>query len=195
MIQKLCIILSACLIGNLLSAQVPSIASFAPTSGPIGSTVTITGTNFNTTAVANNVVYFGPVKATVSAATATTLTVTVPVGTNYQPISVLNTVSGLKAQSRLPFNVTFSSGLSISAMSFGAKVDSATGTRPTGLTVGDLDNNGKPDLVIEHSVTPEIRVFRNNSTGNSISFSSHVALTLPAGATDVAVNDFDGDGK
>lgn len=194
MIQKLCILLSACLIGNLLSAQVPSITSFAPTSGPIGSTVTITGTNFNTTA-ANNVVYFGPVKATVSAATATTLTVTVPVGTNYQPISVLNTVSGLKTQSRVPFIVTFSSGLSINSMSFAAKVDSVTATRPTGLAVGDMDNNGKPDLVIAHSISQSIRIFRNNSAGNAVSFSPRFNLALNAGVTGVAVDDLDGDGK
>ena len=194
MIQKLCILLSACLIGSFLSAQVPSITSFAPTSGPIGSSVTITGTNFNTTA-ANNVVYFGPVKATVNAATATTLTVTVPVGTNYQPITVLNTTSGLKAQSRLPFNVTFSSGLSIDAMSFAAKVDSVTATRPSGLATGDMDGNGKPDLVIAHSVTQSIRIYRNNSTSNAVSFSPRFNLTLNAGATGVAVDDLDGDGK
>lgn len=46
------------------SAQVPTITSFSPTSGPIGTTATITGTNFNTTA-ANNIVYFGAVRATV----------------------------------------------------------------------------------------------------------------------------------
>lgn len=194
MIQKLCILLSACLIGNILSAQVPSITSFAPTSGPIGSNVTITGTNFNTTA-ANNVVYFGPVKATVNAATATTLTVTVPVGTNYQPITVLNIASGLRAQSTLPFKVTFSSGLSISAMSFSAKVDSLTATRPSGLATGDMDGNGKPDLVIAHSITQSIRIFRNNSTGNAVSFSPRVSLALNAGATGVAVDDLDGDGK
>lgn len=194
MIQKLCILLSACLIGNFLSAQVPSISSFAPTSGPIGSTVTITGTNFNTTA-ANNVVYFGPVKASVNAASATTLTVTVPVGTNYLPITVLNTASGLRAQSTLPFKVTFSSGLSISAMSFAAKVDSVTATRPSGLAVGDMDGNGKPDLVIGHSVTQSIRVYRNNSAGNVVSFSPRFNLALNASATGVAVDDLDGDGK
>ncbi|MDA0985977.1 MAG: IPT/TIG domain-containing protein, partial [Bacteroidetes bacterium] len=38
-----------------LFAQVPTITSFTPTSGAIGATVTLTGTNFNTTA-ANNIV-------------------------------------------------------------------------------------------------------------------------------------------
>jgi len=195
MIQKLCILLSACLIGNLLSAQVPSITSFAPTSGPIGSTVTITGTNFNTTA-ANNVVYFGPVKATVSAATATTLSVTVPVGSNYQPITVLNTASRLRAQSILPFRVTFSSGLTISAMSFAAKVDSVTATNPNSLATGDMDGDGKPDLIITHS-SQSIRIYRNNSIGNIVSFSRRVDLLLEAPSTSsgVGVDDLDGDGK
>lgn len=195
MIQKLCILLSACLIGISLAAQVPSITSFAPTSGPIGSTVTISGTNFNTTA-ANNVVYFGPVKASVNAATDTTLMVTVPVGTNYQPITVLNTANGLRAQSPRPFKVTFSSGLSINAMTFAAKIDSITSTRPTGLAVGDLDGNGKPDLVMSHSAS-QIRIYPNNSTGNAVSFSPRVNLALesPSTTTGVAVDDLDGDGK
>ncbi len=55
----------------------PTISSFSPTSGLIGTTVTITGTNFNTTA-SNNVVYFGAVKATVNSASSTSLNVTVP---------------------------------------------------------------------------------------------------------------------
>jgi len=49
--------------------------------------VTIAGTNFNTTA-ANNIVYFGATRATVTAATATGLTVTVPAGATYKPISL-----------------------------------------------------------------------------------------------------------
>ena len=61
----------------------PTISSFTPTSGAVGATVTIAGTNFNTTP-ANNAVYFGATKATVSAATTTSLTVTVPAGANYQ---------------------------------------------------------------------------------------------------------------
>ncbi|MBY0434179.1 MAG: IPT/TIG domain-containing protein [Cyclobacteriaceae bacterium] len=64
----------------------PTITSFTPASGPIGTTVTITGTNFNT-APTNNIVFFGATQAIVSVATATQLTVTVPVGATYQPIN------------------------------------------------------------------------------------------------------------
>ena len=57
----------------------PTITSFSPSSGPIGTIITISGIGFNTTA-ANNIVYFGAVKATVFDGTDSTLIVTVPVG-------------------------------------------------------------------------------------------------------------------
>lgn len=56
-----------------------AITSFSPTSGAVGTTVTITGTGFNAT-LANNAVKFGSVNATPTAATATSITVTVPEG-------------------------------------------------------------------------------------------------------------------
>jgi hypothetical protein len=57
----------------------PIITSFAPASGAIGATVTITGLNFRTV-LSENTVKFNSVAATVTAATATQLTVTVPSG-------------------------------------------------------------------------------------------------------------------
>ena len=61
---------------------VTTITSFSPLTGIPGSSVTITGIDFNTTA-ANNIVYFGAVKAIVTNATSTSLTVTVPSGATY----------------------------------------------------------------------------------------------------------------
>jgi len=95
----------------IASAQVPTITSFSPTSGPIGTSVTITGTNFSTT-IANNIVYFGAVRVPQSgmtSATSTSLTVTVPIGTTYSPITV--TVNGLTAFSTAPFIVTIAGDL------------------------------------------------------------------------------------
>ena len=74
----------------------PAISSFTPTSGPIGTTVTITGTNFSTI-VANNIVYFGAVRAMVNSATSTSISVIVPIGATYLPITV--TVNRLTAYS------------------------------------------------------------------------------------------------
>ena len=70
-------------------AQAPKITSFSPTSAEVGDTVSITGSNFDTTA-ANNIVYFGATKTNVLTASFGTLTVTVPVGASTAPISVTN---------------------------------------------------------------------------------------------------------
>ena len=56
---------------------IPTITSIDPISGAIGDIVTITGTNFSTTA-ADNVVSFNGGSATVTASTETTITTTVP---------------------------------------------------------------------------------------------------------------------
>src|SRR5687768_15168145 len=51
----------------------PVISSFTPGSGPVGSTVIISGSNFNATA-SLNIVYFGATKAIVNNATLNSLT-------------------------------------------------------------------------------------------------------------------------
>ncbi len=78
---------------------VPTITSFTPLSAKPGDAVTITGTDFNTT-LANNIVFFGATKATLTAATATSITATVPTGATYAPITVLNTALVKMASSR-----------------------------------------------------------------------------------------------
>ena len=86
----------------------PIINSFSPVSGPIGTTVIITGVNFNATP-ANNIVFFGAVQATVTSASSTSLTVTVPVGTTYQPIIVTaNNLTAFSVQSFLCPGLLFS---------------------------------------------------------------------------------------
>jgi hypothetical protein len=65
-----------------------TITSFTPTSGTIGSSITINGTNFGST-VGNNVVKFNGIAATVTAATSTLLTVTVPVNATTGKINVV----------------------------------------------------------------------------------------------------------
>jgi len=151
-------------------AQVPTIASFTPTSGPIGTSVNITGTNFSATP-ANNIVYFGATRATVSAATITQLTVTVPIGATYQPITVLT--NGLIAFSTKPFVVTFNGVPGITATSFAAKVDFATGTNPYSVSIGDLDGDGKANVAVVNYTTGTVSVFRNTCSVGSISYAGN----------------------
>ena len=78
--------------GNAVITIIPTITTVTPLVAANGATVTITGTNFNSTP-ASNIVYFGATRATVTAAGATSLTATVPVGSNYDRITVNNTAS------------------------------------------------------------------------------------------------------
>jgi len=63
--------------GPVFTVQQLSLASFAPTSGRVGTTVTLTGTGFDPTLV-GTLVTFNGVSATVVSATSTEIVVTVP---------------------------------------------------------------------------------------------------------------------
>jgi len=93
----------------------PTITSFTPTSGVVGTTVTITGTNFSTT-TASNTVTFNGVAATVTAATATQLTVTVPTDAATGKITVSVNTSSTTATSANDFTVTAASASNCSSV-------------------------------------------------------------------------------
>ena len=107
----------------------PTITSFAPEFGSVGTTVTITGTNFSYIAD-NNIVRFGAVRGSVTSASATQLVVTVPTGATFQPITMTDSITGLTAFSRKPFITTFLSSEVIDTTSFAGKVDFVSGTGP-----------------------------------------------------------------
>ncbi len=81
----------------------PLIASFSPSSGPEGSTVNISGKNFDPTASLNSVA-FNNKSATVTAASSTELSVVVPVGATTGNVTV--GVNGKVATSTQVFTVT-----------------------------------------------------------------------------------------
>ena len=85
----------------------PSVIGTNPSTGVAGTAVTITGTNFDTTP-ANNTVKFNGTAAAVTAATATSLTVTVASGATSGAISV--TTAGGIATSAGSFTVTTITG-------------------------------------------------------------------------------------
>lgn len=66
---------------------IPTVTSIDPITGKIGSTVTITGTDFSTTP-SENIVKFNGTLATVSESTATTITTTVPAGATTGDVTV-----------------------------------------------------------------------------------------------------------
>lgn len=81
----------------------PTVTQLAPTSGLVGTTVVVTGTNFGATPSANQVAFNGTA-ALVFSASRTQLTVAVPPGAATGPVSV--TVAGATGTSAQPFTVT-----------------------------------------------------------------------------------------
>ncbi|BAV08017.1 internalin [Filimonas lacunae] len=173
----------------------PFISSFTPTSGPIGTTVTISGSGFGAAAT-DNIVYFGAVKATVTAVTGTSLEVTVPAGASYSPISV--TAANLTASSSGFFTPTYVTCVSITTAStpFVAKASLTNSNNATKVVSADIDGDGKPDVVsFNNSATG---VYLNTTADGANTISLAARSTLPSAGTlcyGGVVTDLDGDGK
>ncbi len=172
---------------------VPVVLSFSPVSDTVGAMITINGNNFSATP-ADNVVYFGPVRATVNSASPSSLQVTVPAGTAYDLITV--TTNYLTAYSSLPFSVKFSGGDSMmSGNTFLPVGNFNTGNYPVAVAVSDLNQDGKPDLITANAISNNISILQNNGSGGNFSFGSHVDLNADKGARNISVGDLNGDGK
>src|SRR4029453_17942968 len=63
---------------TVAASKAPTITGFSPAAGVPGTAVTITGTNFDTAELLNNVVAFNRARARVTAVTSTSLTAEVP---------------------------------------------------------------------------------------------------------------------
>ncbi|HXB08760.1 MAG TPA: FG-GAP-like repeat-containing protein, partial [Puia sp.] len=178
------------------TAATPVITSFTPTSAPAGASITITGSNFDPTA-ANNTAFFGGMKATVTAASATSLTVTVPAGTTYSHLSV--TTNHLTAWSKAFFTLSFSGVVNANAStSFAQELDFPNGFQSYNLTMdevwtGDLDGDGRPDVLARAS-NDQLAIYRN--TGKADTAMLNVTVnSLQMFVNDFAIADLDGDGK
>jgi len=178
-------------------SQAPVVTSFNPSSGAVGSTVIVTGNNFSSIP-ANNYVFFGAVKAFVTAATSSQLNVVVPVSATYSPITV--TTNGLTGYSNLPFVVTFSGGTNITPQNYSSKIDSTTDLHPNGVAAADFDGDGKPDLATPNNYSKigypaSVSVLRNTGNKGYISFAPKMDIPTGTLTFAIAAGDLNGDGK
>ena len=151
----------------IINAQVPVITSIVPANGPIGISTTLNGSNFSSI-TANNVVYFGAVKAVVTAATSTTLSMTVPIGTTYKPVTVLT--NNLIGASKNPFIITNATGgQNFTTSSFANAIAVGGGSS---IIEGDFDLDGKIDVASTRFTNDLVIVGRNTSSSSTVSFSN-----------------------
>ena len=91
----------------------------------------------------------------------------------------------------------FSSG-AISSSSFSSAIDFTTGKACVATAIGDLDGDGKLDIVASNFGDNSVSIFRNVSSIGSIgssSLSSKVDYTTSKGPHFLTMGDIDGDGK
>ncbi len=148
----------------------PAVTGFSPTSGPVGTPVTITGSGL-LDGGNNAAVTFNGTPAAISSDTAGSIQVTVPAGATSGPISVF--VNGNTVKSTSSFTVT-SSQLSISGISpnYGAPAAlikiAGTGFGATQGT-GSVTVGGAPSHIVSWSNTLiSIQVPSKATTGNIV---------------------------
>lgn len=171
------------------SVAPPAVGTLSAKSGPPGTTITITGTNFSSTA-ADNIVWFGNARGSVSNATTTTLEVVVPVGASYDQVSVM--LNGFTVYSKDFFTPTFSGGSDFNATSFAAPVERAVGG-VNSVEVCDFDVDGKVDILSDNgSSTAVLRNIGTTGTIDANTFSP--TYTVGINGANIQKGDFDGDG-
>lgn len=177
---------------------IPSVISVTPNTAIPGATVTISGSSFNTTA-ANNIVFFGATRATVATASASVLTVTVPSGASFARITVTDSATGQTAFSPREFLPVYTNGgLMTDSIYFKPAVNFTTGSLPIGVAMGDLDGDGKADMVVTNSGPNNMFVYRNTSSTGAINagtFATPVSISTGLGPHYVKIADLNADGK
>ena len=185
---------------------VPVITAFTPSSGPVGTTVVISGTNFNATA-ATNIVSFNGTVATVSAATSTQLTVVVPTGATSGNISL--TVNSSSTTSQDQFTVTAASSATVTVGGFSP----SSGAVGTSITITGTNFSSTPAnntvtfngilATVTAATTTQLTVTvpLGASTGkiavtvNSATATSAENFTVTAATSELTITSFTGSGS
>lgn len=158
---------------NFIVALPPTITGFSPTSGFVGATVTINGSDFETIP-SQNIVKFNGVIATVQSATKTVLTVKVPAGAATGPISVTTPGgTGVSAQSFTP-NPPPAIGSFTPASGTVGQAVTITGINFNTVTPSDnkLSFNGKPAIISTVTATAITTVVPMGATTGPITLTN-----------------------
>jgi hypothetical protein len=170
----------------LASVHAQTISGFTPTSGGVGTKVTITGTNFVTSGMGMTVflvkgVTFNGVTAQFTVGNATTLTATVPAGATTGPIRLAKADGGV-VTSATNFTVLPSPTISSFTPTSGGVGTVATiyGTNFTGAT-GVTFNGAAASFTV-------LDVYRINATVPAGATTGPIKVTTPGGTATSATN-------
>ncbi len=169
----------------------PTITGFTPASGPVGTAVTMTGTNFDPVASQNEVKFNG-VLATVTAASATSLTAPVPGGATTGPITV--TTRGGTATSATNFTVITQPPPTITGFSpsSGRVGDQITISGTNFINVSSVAFNGVPATTFSvTSATSILATVPTNATTGPITVTNSFGTGVSTGSfVVIATQDF-----
>ncbi len=131
----------------------PAVAAINPTSGGIGTAVTITGANFTGVSSVN---FANNITAGFTVVNSTTITTTVPASAVSGPITLSK--PGCNDAQSVAFVITVSG---CTTASFASAVNYATGSEPLGVAIADFNSDGKPDIATSKLLCEfDIRSFR-----------------------------------
>ena len=179
-------------VGNLLSIsrQVPTVVAiirFSPTSGAVGSTVTIYGSGFSATASQNSVTFNGNA-ATVSASSTNLIVVTVPAGATTGSIGVTSPTGSVTSASS--FTVGSSSLGTPTITSFTPTVGTAgTSVSISGTNFDTTVSNDKASFNVSYALIGTVTSTSISTTLPTRTGSGRVSVTTPFGKA-VSTADF-----
>lgn len=155
----------------------PSITSFTPASGAVGTTVTITGNNFN----AITAVRFNGITASYTVNSVTEISATVPAGATTGVITVVNgSGTGTSATNFTVLALPTITTISPSSGGVGTTV-TINGTNLTGATAVSFNGTAASSFTVISSTQINAVVATGTTTGT-------VSVTTPAGSTSSSGN-------
>ncbi len=172
---------SAAATTNINPSTAPTISSFTPASGPVGTTVTITGSSF----FSSTSVKFNGVSSTFAIVSNTTITATVPAGATTGLIAITNVVGTTSSASN--FTVTPAPDLSISKTALSPTVPTSSAINYT-IAVSNVGAGAANDVTVTDTLPPGVTLTTVSGSGWSCGGNPTIVCTRGALAPGAAPN-------